>query len=114
MADVVMNNNDSKIKEVKLNPPKPFNGKRENLQKFVQDRELYLTINKKVYDDDVKKMRFFLLFINERDAAFWKEQLLEDAMATAQTNNTELNLGSFVVFEGSVNLTRKMTVTGLN
>jgi hypothetical protein len=29
--DIVMNDNDSKIKEVKLNPPKPFDGKRENL-----------------------------------------------------------------------------------
>jgi len=49
-----MNDNDSKIKEVKLNPPKPFDGKRENLRKFVQDGELYLTINKKIYDDDIK------------------------------------------------------------
>jgi hypothetical protein len=45
-TDVIMNDNNSKIKEVKLNPPKPFDGKRENLQKFVQDRELYLTIKK--------------------------------------------------------------------
>src|SRR5271168_1358237 len=99
MADVTMNNNDSKIKEVKLNPPKPFDGKQENLQKFIQDGELYLTINKKTYDNDLKKIRFFLSFINEGDAASWKEQLLEDALATAQTNNTELNLGSFAQFK---------------
>ena len=97
--DIVMNNNDSKIKEVKLNPPKPFDGKRENLRKFVQDGELYLMINKKIYDDDLKKIGFFLLFMNEGDAASWKEQLLEDAMATAQTNTTELNLGSFAQFK---------------
>src|SRR5271168_3681788 len=48
--DVVMNDNDSKIKEVKLNPPKPFDGKRENLRKFIQDGELYLMINKKICD----------------------------------------------------------------
>src|SRR6202522_3742343 len=95
MTDVVMNNNDSKIKEVKLNPPKPFDGKRENLRKFVQDGELYLMINKKIYDDDLKKIGFFLSFMNKGDAASWKEQLLEDALATAQANNTELNLGSF-------------------
>jgi hypothetical protein len=47
MTDVTMNDSDFKIKEVKLNPPKPFDGKRENLKKFVQDGELYLTINKK-------------------------------------------------------------------
>jgi hypothetical protein len=98
-TDVTMNDNDSKIKEVKLNPPKPFDGKRENLRKFVQDGELYLMINKKVYDDNIKKIGFFLLFMNEGDAASWKEQLLEDAMATAQANNTELNLGSFAQFK---------------
>jgi len=99
MADVVMNDNDSKIKEVKLNPPKPFDGKRENLRKFVQDGELYLMINKKIYDDDLKKIGFFLSFMNEGDAASWKEQLLEDALATAQANNTELKLGSFAQFK---------------
>src|ERR1700678_3343556 len=97
--DVEMNDNDSKITEVKLNPPKPFDGKRENLRKFVQDGELYLMINKKIYDDDLKKMGFFLLFMNEGDAASWKEQLLEDALATAQANNTELKLGSFAQFK---------------
>src|SRR5271155_1541807 len=67
MTDVVMNDNDSKIKEVKLNPPKAFDGKRENLRKFVQDGELYLMINKKIYDDDLshlKKIGFFLSFMN--------------------------------------------------
>src|SRR6202522_4105384 len=99
MTDVVMNDNDSKIKEVKLNPPKPFDGKRENLRKFVQDGELYLMINKKIYDNDIKKIEFFLLFMNKGDAASWKEQLLEDAMAIAQANNTELNLGLFAQFK---------------
>src|SRR6202522_2660745 len=97
--DIVMNDNDSKIKEVKLNPPKPFDGKRENLRKFVQDGELYLMIHKKIYDDDLKKIGFFLSFINEGDAASWKEQLLEDALATEQANNTELKLGSFAQFK---------------
>src|ERR1700678_1494197 len=95
MPDVTMNDNDSKTKEVKLNPPKPFDGKWENLKKFIQDGELYITINKKTYDDDIKKIGFFLLFMNEGDAASWKEQLLEDAMATVQANNTESNLGSY-------------------
>src|ERR1700678_4540928 len=99
MTDVTMNDHDSKIKEVKLNPPKPFDGKRENLKKLIQDGELYLLINKKIYDDDIKKIGFFLSFMNEGDAASWKEQLLEDAMTTAQVNNTELNLGSFAQFK---------------
>jgi hypothetical protein len=40
-------------------------------------------INKKIYKDDLKKIGFFLSFMNEGDAASWKEQLLEDALATA-------------------------------
>jgi hypothetical protein len=95
-VDVTMNNNDSKIKEVKLNLPQPFDGKQENLQKFVQDGE---PINKKTYDDDIKKIGFFLSFMNEGDAASWKEQLLEDALTQAQATNTDLNLGSYVQFK---------------
>src|SRR6202522_4352239 len=56
-------------------------------------------INKKIYDDDLKKIGFFLSFMNEGDAASWKEQLLKDALATAQANNTALNLGSFAQFK---------------
>ena len=43
-----------------------------------------MTINKKIYNDDIEKIGFFLSFMNEGDAASWKEQLLEDAMAIAQ------------------------------
>ena len=82
-ADVTMNDNNSKIKEVRLNLPKTSDSKQKNLSKFVQDRELYLTINKKIYDDNIKKTEFFLLFMNKGDAAFWKEQLLEDALTQA-------------------------------
>src|SRR6202522_2821236 len=99
MTDIIMNDHDSKIKEVKLNLPKPFDGKRENLKKFIQDGELYITINKKTYDDEIKKIGFFLSFMNEGDAASWKEQLLDDAMTRAQASNTDLNLGTYAQFK---------------
>src|ERR1700678_3246710 len=99
MTDVIMNDHDSKIKEVKLNPPKPFDGKWENLKKFIQDGELYITINKKTYDDEIKKIGFFLSFMNEGDTASWKEQLLDDAMTRAQASNTDLNLGTYAQFK---------------
>jgi hypothetical protein len=66
MGDVIMNENNSKTKEVKLNLPKPFDRERENLQKFIQDGELYLIINKEIYKDDIKKIRFFLSFITKK------------------------------------------------
>ena len=34
--------------ELKLNQPKPFTGKREDLKKFLQDVWLYLYVNNKV------------------------------------------------------------------
>src|SRR6202522_1179551 len=99
MPDVTTNNNDSKIKEVKLNLPKPFDGKRENLKKFIQDGELYITINKKTENDEIKKIGFFLSFMNKGDTASWKEQLLDDAMTWAQASNTDLNLGTYAQFK---------------
>ena len=67
--------------ELKLNHPKPFTGKREELKKFLQDVKLYLFVNKKIYDHPAKKISFALSLMNEGDAASWKEQLLEDVMA---------------------------------
>ena len=34
--------------ELKLNHPKPFTGKREDLKKFLQDVKLYLHVNEKI------------------------------------------------------------------
>ena len=70
-----------KVTEIKLNQPKPFTGKWEDLKKFLQDMNLYLLVNNKVYDTNIKKIAFTLSFMNKGDAASWKEQLLEDAMA---------------------------------
>jgi hypothetical protein len=87
----------SKSREVKLNPPKAFTGKREDLKKFLQDTSLYLLVNDKVYDTDIKKIAFALSFMNEGDAASWKEQLLEDAMALPS-----LDLGTWTQFKASL------------
>ena len=42
--------------EVKLNLPKVFSGKRTELNKFLQDVLVYLTVNKEVYNNDKKKI----------------------------------------------------------
>ena len=44
--------------ELKLNQPKPFTGKREELKKFLQDVKLYLHVNEKIYDTDIKRISF--------------------------------------------------------
>ena len=65
----------SRIREVKLNLLKPFTGKREDLKKFLQDTSLYTLVNDKIYNTDTKKIAFALSFMNEGDAASWKEQV---------------------------------------
>ena len=87
-----------KVTEIKLNQLKPFSGKQEDLKKFMQDTNLYLLVNNKVYDTNVKKIVFTLSFMNEGDTASWKEQLLEDAMAL-QT----FNLGTWAQFKRDLN-----------
>ena len=80
--------------ELKLNQPKPFTGKREELKKFLQDVKLYLHVNEKIYDTDIKKISFTLSFMNEGDAASYKEQMLEEAMEKAGP----LDLGTWKEF----------------
>ena len=80
--------------ELKLNHPKPFTGKREDLKKFLQDVKLYLHVNDEIYDHPAKKISFALSFMNEGDAASWKEQLLEEVMA-----KDPFDLGTWDVFE---------------
>ena len=80
--------------ELKLNQLKPFTGKREDLKKFLQDINIYLHVNDKVYNDDIKKISFALSFMNDGDAASWKEQLLEEAM-----KKDPINLGTWSTFE---------------
>ena len=87
-----------KAMEIKLNQPKPFTRKQEDLKKFLQDTNLYLLVNNKVYDTDVKKITFGLSFMNEGDAASWKEQLLEDAMALET-----FDLGTWAQFKKDLN-----------
>ena len=72
-----------KMREIKLNPPKPFSGKRSELRRFLQDCEVYLFINKELYDNDDKKVAFVLLFMNGGDAEAWKEELVGEIMKKA-------------------------------
>ena len=46
--------------EIKLNLSKIFMDKQNDLNKFLQDVTLYLSINKEIYDKDEKKIAFML------------------------------------------------------
>ena len=64
--------------EVKLNLPKVFSGKRTELElnKFLQDVFVYLTVNKEVYNNNEKNIVYLLSFMTEGDTASWKEEFL--------------------------------------
>ena len=65
--------------ELKINPPKPFSGKRNEFEKFLQDVTLYLELNNEIYNNDKKKIAYTLSFMNDGDAASWKSQYLTEA-----------------------------------
>jgi len=67
-------------KELRINLPKPFNGNRSNLNRFIQDCAVYLKINRKVYDDDDKKIAFMLSLLDSGEPAMWKEQFIKSVM----------------------------------
>jgi Ty3 transposon capsid-like protein len=62
---------------IKLNPPKPFTGKRSDFILFMQDIFVYLKVNKSIYDNDEKKISFILSYLADGDAAVWKQQFIQ-------------------------------------
>ena len=86
-------------KEVKMNYPKIFTGNRNEFKRFLQDCKLYLTINDKVYDTNLKKIGFVLALMNDGDAASWKEQFVESCIIMSAANNAPLDMGTFLSFQ---------------
>ena len=79
---------------VKLNLLKDFSGKREDLKKFLQQVNLYMDVNAKIYKDDMMRIAFLLSFMDEGDASSWKEQFIEEATLTSPHD-----YGTWVNFE---------------
>jgi Ty3 transposon capsid-like protein/Zinc knuckle len=63
--------------KVKLNPPTPFDGKRNNFLIFMQDIYVYLKVNRHIYNDDDKKISFILSYLTGGDASIWKQQFIQ-------------------------------------
>jgi hypothetical protein len=64
----------------KMNMPKPFNGKRTEYKKFIQDVALYLRMNSRIYSSNEEKIIFTLSFFEEGDTTSWKAQFVEDVL----------------------------------
>jgi hypothetical protein len=83
-----------KGQELKLNQPKVFSGKRNELDEFLQDIQLYLAVNDDVYDTDKKRIAYTLSFMSEGDAKSWKGQFLRNA-----TSPAGIDLGTWDQFQ---------------
>jgi hypothetical protein len=81
---------------IKLNPPKPFNGKRSDFVLFMQDVFVYLKVNKAIYNDDEKKISFILSYLADGDAAVWKQQFIQTKIEEGlEANNDDPDWGSY-------------------
>ena len=63
--------------EIKMNLPKPFTGKKDELKRFLQNCRIHLQINRKKYDTDFAKIEFVLALMDEEYAATWKELMMD-------------------------------------
>src|SRR5271155_3768606 len=68
----------NETKELRINPPTHFTGNRDDLDNFIQDCTLYLTLNRAVYETDEKKIIFMLSYMTEGTARAWKEAFVRD------------------------------------
>ena len=80
-------------KELRVNTPTPFEGDRSKLRTFLLDCELYLLINREIYDHDDKKIAFVLSYLTGGDASMWKNQWLQ-----SKRTGATITLGTYVAF----------------
>src|ERR1700678_226212 len=78
--------NSHETKELGINPPTCFSGNRDDLDNFIKDCTLYLTLNRAVYKTDEKQIIFMLSHMTEGTARAWKEAFVRDVINT-QTND---------------------------
>ena len=85
-------------KKTELNLPKIFTGKRTNLQRFLQDTFIFLTINKEHYNTDNKKITFVMSFMTDGDAALWKQEFIGKVIRDSVTAGNEITFGTYKSF----------------
>ena len=65
--------NNSNAKEKMINKPTSFTGDRKRIETFLQECQIYLQINRRVYETDEDKIAFILSHMNEKEALRWKQ-----------------------------------------
>ena len=79
IATMVEGRNESN-KKIGINKLTAFDGSRKKVETFIQERRLYLQVNKKIYATDEAKVAFFLSFMTEKEALKWKQTFLRSIM----------------------------------
>jgi Domain of unknown function (DUF4939) len=85
-------------KELNLNKPEAFDGNRNNFKDFLQNVEVYMDVNHKTYNSDLRKIAFVLLFMTAGAASTWKAQFIDEAYARPTPANPNDRLGTYVQF----------------
>src|ERR1700678_3072845 len=83
----------NKMKELRINPPTHFTGNRNDLDNFIQDCTLYLTLNRAVYETDEKQIIYMLSYMTEGTARAWKEAFVREVI-----NSPIIDFGSLKQF----------------
>ena len=86
------------IKKTELNPPKVFTGKRTDLQRFLQDTFVFLTINKEHYNTDDKKIAFVMSFMTDGNTALWKQEFISKVIRDSITAGNKITFGTYKSF----------------
>jgi Ty3 transposon capsid-like protein len=88
----------NRTKELNLNKPEAFSGNRDSFKEFLQNVEVYMDINHKTHNNDLRKIAFVLSFMTTGSAATWKTQFIKEAYAKPAPANPNARLGTYTQF----------------
>jgi Domain of unknown function (DUF4939)/Zinc knuckle len=86
------------IKELNLNKPEAFDGNQNNFKDFLQNVEVYMDVNHKTYNSNLRKIAFILSFMTAGVALTWKAQFIDEAYAKPTPVNPNDRLGIYGQF----------------
>jgi Ty3 transposon capsid-like protein len=88
----------NRLKELNLNKPKAFDGNRDGFKEFLQNVEVYMDVNHKTYNNNLRKIAFALSFMTTGSAATWKAQFIKKAYTKPIPANPNDRLGTYTQF----------------
>ena len=67
----------NRTKELGINKPTPFTGEQTKVNSFIQECNVYLTVNRNIYSTEEAKITFILSYLTDKEALQWKEQYVD-------------------------------------